>query len=106
MKADSAETTRRWCDVGVPALLDALVFRIRGIANDRTDCGRMHQTAAVEREIAEIKRLVGLGEMKMATATIGDHVCAVIVYGETQEEANMRALNIVDAWNLTYKEQP
>lgn len=36
-------------------LLNELIFRVRGIANDRTDCGRMHAAAATERLINEFR---------------------------------------------------
>lgn len=42
------------------------------------------------------------GDMKLSTVTIGDHVCAVIVYGVTQREADERASKIVVAWNQAY----
>lgn len=58
--------------------------------------------AEVTRRWCDVKAMLDGGDMKMATATIGDHVCAVIVYGVTQKEADERAAKIADAWNLAY----
>lgn len=43
---------------GTLSLLNDLLGRMRGIMNERTDCGRMHQCAAAEQVLHEIKRRI------------------------------------------------
>lgn len=57
--------------------------------------------AELRRELEEMLKRDGLfaGSMRTAQVSIGFHVGAVIVFGETQFEADRRALKLAAAWN-------